>query len=99
MLWLIGTFALGSGARITVGRAPKFPLSEAMTSRYLTPALLYWVALALIARPLTTLGLERRTELRFFVSVLVALVFGIAAVQVPRNYGCARCCEVSIGGR
>jgi hypothetical protein len=84
VLWLIATFALGTGVLIALGRVPMFPLTEAMTSRYLTPALLYWVALALMARPLPILCTDRRIDLRFSVGVLVVLVFGIATVQVPR---------------
>lgn len=84
VLWLIATFILATAAVTALGRASLFPVAEAMTSRYLTPALVFWSALLLMAWPSAAASGRTRAGLAYAAGVLALVTSTIAVIQVPR---------------
>jgi hypothetical protein len=81
-------FTLASALMTGLGRAPTFPLTEAMTSRYLTPALVFWACLAMLAWAEASApgeeGERPRAGWRFGSTLLLLLIVFIGAPQYPR---------------
>ena len=80
-------FTLAAALMTGLGRAPTFPLTEAMTSRYLTPALVFWTCLAMLAwaeaaaRPADE---GSRESWRLERALLLLLVVFVGVSQYPR---------------
>jgi hypothetical protein len=69
-------FAFGAAALTGLGRA-NFPLEQAFASRYVTPAVLYWAALAGLLRP----ACGRRFLWRSAAALAAVAAAGVAATQ------------------